>query len=54
MNPKGPRFDLIYFVSMGYEGWIDSRFTFTYKSVLVITQGCTKVSEQSLYFRLID
>ena len=37
MDPNGPRFKLIYLVSMGYEGWIGSTFTFVHKSVLVIT-----------------
>ena len=60
MSPIGPRSELIYLVSMGYEGRIDSRFTFVHKSILVITQGvhfwllCTEVSEQSLKIELID
>ena len=45
MGPNGPCSELIYFIGMGYEGQIDSRFTFVYKSVLVIAQSCTWVSE---------
>ena len=37
-----------YFVSMGYEGRVGSRFTFVHKGVWLITQGCTRVSEQGL------
>ena len=37
MSPSGPRSELIYLVSMGYEGRIDSRFTFVHKGILVIT-----------------
>ena len=39
-------FEFIYLVGIGYEGRISSRFTFMHKSVLGITQGCTRVSEQ--------
>ena len=45
MGPSGPRSELIYFVGMNYEGRINSKFTFVHKRVLIITQGCTKVSE---------
>ena len=48
MGPNGLRFDLIYLVGMDYESQINSRFTFVHKSVLVITQGCIRVSEQGL------
>ena len=48
MGPNGLRFDLIYLVGMDYEGRIGFMFTFVHKGVLVITQGCTMVSEQSL------
>ena len=54
MGPSGPCSKLIYLVGMGYEGWIGYKFTFVYKDVLVITQGCTGVSEQDLSIRLID
>ena len=37
MGPNGLRFELICLVVIGYEGWIDSKFTFMYKSVLLIT-----------------
>ena len=46
MGPSGPRFELLYLVGMGYEGRIDSKFTFVHMDVLIITQGCTRVSEQ--------
>ena len=36
MGHSGPDFELIYLVGMGYEGWIDFRFTFMHKGVLVI------------------
>ena len=36
MGPNGPRFKLICLFDMGYEGQIDSRFTFVHKGVLVI------------------
>ena len=39
MDPNGPRFELIYLIDKGYEGWIDSKFTFVHKGVLVIMQG---------------
>ena len=48
MGPIGPRSKLIYLVGMSYEGQIGSRFTFVHKGVLVITQSCTRVSEQGL------
>ena len=48
MGPNGLDFELIYLVSMGYKGQIDSRFTFVHKGVLVIMQGCIEVSEQGL------
>ena len=48
MGPSGPHSKLIYLVGIDYEGWIVFRFTFVHKGVLVITQGCTRVSEQGL------
>ena len=54
MGSSGPYYELIYLVGMGYEGWIDSMFTFVHKGVLVITQGCIRVSEQGLWNGLID
>ena len=36
MGPSGPCSKLIYLVGMGYEGLIDTRFTFVHKGVLVI------------------
>ena len=54
MGPSGPRFKLIYLISMGCEGWISSKFTFVHEGVLIIMQGCTRVSERGLQIRLID
>ena len=51
---NGLRSELIYLVSMGYEGQIGFRFTFMDKGVLVIMQGCTRVSEQGLWIGLVD
>ena len=48
MGPNGPRSKLIDIIDMDYEGQIGSRFTFVHKGILVIMQGCTKVSEQGL------
>ena len=48
MDPSGPCSELIFFVGMDYEGWISFRFTFAHKGILVITLGCTGVSEQGL------
>ena len=48
MGPSGPCSELIYLVTMGYEGRIDFKFTFVHKSIFVITQGYIKVSEQGL------
>ena len=45
IGPNGPHFKLIYYVRMVYEDWIDSKFTFMYKGVLVITQVCIGDSE---------
>ena len=54
MGSNGPYFKLIYLFSTDYEGQIGSRFTFVHKGVLVIIQGCTGLSEQGLWIRLID
>ena len=48
MGPNGPHFKLIYHYGTGYESRIISRSTFVHKSVLVIMQGHTWVSEQGL------
>ena len=45
MGPSGPCFELTYLVGTDYEVWIGFRFTFVHKDILVIMQGCTKVSE---------
>ena len=45
MGPNGPRSKLIFFDDMIYEGWMGFQFTFMYKGVLVIMQGCTRISE---------
>ena len=54
MGPYGPCFELIYLVGTCYEGMIGYKFTFLHKNILVTKQGCTKVSEQGLWIRLID
>ena len=54
MGPNGPRSELIYLVSTNYEDQVDFRFTFVHKGVLVIAQGCTKISEQGLWIGLSD
>ena len=54
MGPSDSRFELIYLVGTDYEGQIDYKFTFVYKDVLIIMQGCTGVSGQSLWIELID
>ena len=48
ISPNGPRYELIYLVGMGNEGWIDSRFTFVDKGILVIMQDCTNDNKQVL------
>ena len=45
MGPNGPYSTLIYHDGTIYEYWIDSRFIFVHKRVLVITQGFTGDSE---------
>ena len=51
MDPNGPYSELIYIVGMDYECWIGSKFIFVLKSILVITQGCKRVSELGLWIR---
>ena len=36
MGPSGFHSKLIYLADVGYEGWIDSKFTFVHEGVLVI------------------
>ena len=45
MGFNGPLHKLKYFFDMGYEGWIGYRFTFVHKGILVIMQGCTRISQ---------
>ena len=54
MGPNGPRSKLIYLVGTDYESRIGSKFTFVHKGILIIMQGCTRVSEQGLWIGLID
>ena len=54
MGPCGLRFELIYLVGTDYEGQISFKFTFVHKSILVVTQDCTWVSERGLQIGLID
>ena len=37
MGPNSPHFEFIYLVGTNDEDWIEFRFTFVHKSVLVIT-----------------
>ena len=48
MGPNCPRSKLIYFVGIGYKGWINSRFTFVHKGISVITQDYIGITEQGL------
>ena len=50
MGASGSYSKLIYHDGIVYESWIGSRFILVHKSVLVIMQGCTKDSEQGLWF----
>ena len=54
MGPSDLHSKHIYFVSIGYEGQIGSRFTFMHKGILVITRCHIRVSEQDLWIELID
>ena len=44
----------IYLDGTIYKDWINSKFTLVHKSILVITQSCTRNSEQGIWIRLID
>ena len=46
---NGPCSELIYYNGIVYEGWVDFLFTFMYKGVLIITQGCIGASEIKLF-----
>ena len=54
MGLSGPCSKLIFFDDMVYEGWMGYQLTFVHKSVLVITQGCTKIGECYVWTGLID
>ena len=53
MGLNGPSSKLMCHDDTVYEGWIDFRFTLVHKGTLVIMQGCTRDSEQSLWIGLI-
>ena len=53
MSPSDPPSKLIYHDDTIYEGWIDFRFIFVDKSVLVILHNYTR-DNKGLYFGLID
>ena len=36
MGPSGPYFELICYDDMVYEGWIDTKFIFVHKDILII------------------
>ena len=40
MDLNGPYSELIYHDGMVYEGWIDFKFIFVHKGILVIIQDC--------------
>ena len=54
IGPNGTHSELIYLVGMGYEGWIDSKFTFEHKGIFVIMLDCIRVSEYGIWIELID
>ena len=54
MGPNGPHSELIFFDDTIYEGWMGFLFTFMYKGILVIMQGCTRISEWYLWTELIS
>ena len=54
MGPDGPYFELKFLDSMVYEGQMSFQFTFMQYVVLVITQGCTRISEWYVWIGLID
>ena len=54
MGLNGFHYKLIFLVGTTYEGWMTFQFTFVHKGILVIMQGCTKVSEQGLQIEVID
>ena len=54
MSPNDPHFELIFFDDIVYEDWMSFQFTFVHKGVLVIVQGCTRISKWYLWIGLID
>ena len=54
MGLNGPCSKLIYHDDRVYEGWIDFRFIFVHKGVLIIMQDCIGDNEQGIWIRLID
>ena len=48
MDPSGPHSEFIYYDDTVSEGRINFRFILMHKGVLVITQDCTRDSEQAL------
>ena len=54
MGPRSLCSELIYLINISYEGRIDFKFTFVHKGILIITQGCIRVSEQDLWIKLIN
>ena len=46
MGPNGPHSEFILLVSTTYEGWMGSQhYSLLCKNILVIMQGCTRISE---------
>ena len=54
MDSYGSHSELIFLDDTIYEGWMDFQFTFVYKGVLVIMEGCTGISEWYIWIQLID
>ena len=46
MDPNGSFFKLIYLIDMVYEAWTSYRYV--HKGILLIMQGCIRVSEYYL------
>ena len=53
IRPNGPH-SSSYADDTVSKGWIDSRFIFVHKDILVITWSHIRVSEQGLWIDLID
>ena len=52
MGPSDPCSKLIFLGGTVYKGWMGFQFTFMHKGILVITQGCIRISEWYLWTKL--